>query len=177
MDKLSRDWEVACLRLEDYLRAHGVQPRERLLVLTLEIIREARELHLNNPVKSPMQATMELAIGRTDEWFVMLAGSAEKSVRARVAFFSPAIHRKWALAFLVPSPPGELLAEIRNAGTQAGPELDFQSLIRREMDYGAMEDIARETWDQFSWKQVLRAFVLWLVVFLAAYGLYLTYFQ
>ena len=177
MDQLSGDWEVACLRLEDYLRAHGVQPRERLLVLTLEIIREARELHLNNPGKSPMQTTMELAIGRTDEWFAMLAGSAENAVRARVAFFSPAIHRKWAFAFLVPSPPVGMLAEVRTAGTEAGPELDFQSLIRREMDYGAMEDIARETWEQFSWSHVLRAFVLWLVIFLAAYGLYLTYFQ
>ena len=177
MDKLSGDWDVACMRLEDYLRAHGVQPRERLLVLTLEIIREARASHLKTPARSPMQTTMELAIGRTDEWFAMLAGSEENSVRARVAFFSPAIHRKWASVFLAPSPPGELLAEVRNAGTRAGPELDFQSLIRKEMNYGAMEDIARETWDQFSWRHVLRAFVLWLAIFLAAYGLYLTYFQ
>lgn len=165
------------MRLEDYLRAHGVQPRERLLVLTLEIIREARGLHLKSPGRSPMQVTMELAIGRTDEWFAMLAGSAENSVRARVAFFSPAIHRKWAFAFLVPCPPGELLAEVRNAGTEAGPALNFHSLVRREMDYGTMEDIARGTWDQFSWSHVLRAFAIWLAVFLIAYGLYLHYFQ
>ena len=177
MEKLNRDWEAACLRLEDYLRAHGVQPRERLLALTLEIMDEARGVHRKEPGKSPMQTTMEIAIGRTDGWFAMLAGSPEKSVRARVAFFSPALQGKWASTFLLPSPPAQLLTEVRSAGTEAGPALNFQSLVRREMDYGAMEDIARETWDQFSWSHALRAFALWLAVFLIAYGLYLEYFQ
>jgi hypothetical protein len=175
MEKI--DWDAACLRLEDYLRAHGVESRERLLSLTLEMIREARILHEQNPAQSPLQTTMELAIGRTDAWFCTLAEVPENSARTRVAFFSPPIQAKWASAFLLPSPPGELLAEVRSAGIEAGPALDFQSVVRKEMNYGAMEDIARETWEQFSWSHVLRAFALWVVLFFAAYGAYLKFFS
>ena len=67
-------------------------------------------------------------------------------------------------------------AEIRNSCMEAGPALDFHSLVRKEMDYGAMEDLARETWNQFSWSHVLRAFILWVVLFLLAYGIYLRFF-
>ncbi|MCK9588828.1 MAG: hypothetical protein WC076_08795 [Terrimicrobiaceae bacterium] len=174
MDELA--WDDACLRLEDYLRAHGVRPRERLLALTLEMIRQARGMHAKNPGKSPLETTMKLVIDRTDAWFSTLAGAPERTVRARVAFFSPSFQRKWASEFWVSSPPEELLAEIRNATIEAGPALDFQSLVRKEMDYGAMKDLARETWGQFSWSHALRAFLLWLVVVLVAYGAYLRFF-
>ncbi len=177
MEKLDRDWDAACLRLEDYLRAHGVEPRERLLSLTLEMIREARNLHAQSPAKSPLETTMGLAIGRTDAWFSALAEIPDHAARTRVAFFSEPIQKKWASAFLIPSPPAELLAEVRSAGIQAGPALDFQSVVRKEMNYGAMEDIARETWDQFSWSHVLRAFALWVVLFFVAYGVYLKFFS
>lgn len=177
MEKLDRDWDAACLRLEDYLRAHGVESRERLLSLTLEMIREAKIRHAQHPEKSPLETTMELAIGRTDAWFSALAEIPEHAARTRVAFFSEPIQRKWASAFLIPSPPDELLVDVRSAGIQAGPALDFQSVVRKEMNYGAMEDIARETWDQFSWSHVLRAFALWVVLFFVAYGVYLKFFS
>jgi hypothetical protein len=176
MDELAGNWDAACLRLEDYLRAHGVEPRERLLSLTLEMMHEAKRHHSQDPGKSALETTMDLAMAKTNAWFSALAGSPEKASRARVAFFSIPIQSKWASAFLSPSPHGELVAQIRAASHEAGPALDFQSLVRKEMNYGAMENIARETWDQFSWSHVLRAFVIWVVVFLAAYGIYLRFF-
>ncbi len=73
------------------------------------------------------------------------------------------------------STPG--MAAVRSASMQAGPALEFTSLIRTEVDYGAMEDIAEGTWQQFSWAHVLRAFVIWVVIFFAAYGAYLQFFH
>ena len=173
MEKLGSDWDAACLRLEDFLRAHGVESRERLLLLTLELLAEAKRIQ--SPDKTPLETTMEVVMGRTEEWFSRLGGSPEKASRAKIAFFSIAAQEKWAAAFLCPVPSAELLAKIRTASLEAGPALDFQSLVRREMNYGAMEDVVRETWDQFSWAHVLRAFVLWLLLFLLAYGVYLNF--
>jgi hypothetical protein len=174
MEKLESDWEAACLRLEDFLRAYGVEPRERLLSLTIELLAEAKRIH--QPGKLPLETTMELVLERTGTWFSGLAGSPEKASRSKVAFFSIPVQDRWAGDFLSPSPPPGLVAEVRAASHEAGPALDFQSLVRKEMDYGAMEDIARETWDQFSWSHVLRAFVFWLVLFFLAYGVYLKFF-
>ena len=36
------DWNIACLRLEDYLRAYRVRDREHLVRLTLSLLEHAR---------------------------------------------------------------------------------------------------------------------------------------
>jgi hypothetical protein len=167
------DWDAACLRIEDYLRAHAVVPRERLIALTLQILHEAKTLHAQDPSSPPLDCAMNLVVRKSDDWFSLLAGDPTRAPRARVAYFSSGRND----LFLEPSPPEDFVSSIRSAGIDAGPALEFQSLIRKELDYGAMEDIARETWDQFSWRHVLGAFALWVVVFLAAWGAYLRFFQ
>jgi len=185
MEKLtpqaSSDWNTACLRLEDYLRAHRVQPRERLLGLSLELLGEARNLHANGSSDSPVRTAMGLATARTEAWFSRLLDEsappdAVRAARGRVAFFTSGADRRWPEAFLDPDPPRDMLAAVRAASIQAGPAMEFQSLTRKEMDYGAMEDIARETWEQFSWGHVLRAFALWVAIFFVAYGIWLKFF-
>lgn len=167
------DWDPACRRIEEYLRAHAVVPRERLIALTLGILQEAKSLHAQDPSGTPLECAMNLVVRKSDDWFSLLAGDPSKASRARLAYFSSGRND----LFLEPSPPAEFVSSIRSAGIEAGPALEFQSLIRKELDYGAMEDIARETWEQFSWRHVLRAFVLWLVVFLVAWASYLRFFR
>jgi len=167
------DWNLACARIEAYLRAHAVEPRERVLALTLGILQEAKTLHAQNPSSTRLGCAMNLAVRKSDDWFSSLAGDPAKASRARAAFFASGRND----LFLEPSLPADFVSAIRNAGIEAGPALKFQSLLRKEPDYGAMEDIARETWDQFSWGHTLRAFALWVVVFLAAWGAYLRFFQ
>ncbi|MDX2081726.1 MAG: hypothetical protein SFU53_13160 [Terrimicrobiaceae bacterium] len=166
-------WDDAFVRVEDYLRTHGVEPRERLLRLTLALIEEAREHHRSNPAVSPLETAMRLTEERVDRWFENLAGSVEAVPRARVAFFASG---RTGL-FLCDELPDDFVRSVRNAAIQAGPALEFQSLARREVDYGPMEDIARETWDRFSWAHVLKAFLFWLVVFVLSWGAYLRFFR
>jgi hypothetical protein len=167
------DWDLACLRIEEYLHAHAVEPRERVLALTLGIFQEAKTLHAQNPSSTPPECAMALAIRKSDDWFSSLAGDPAKVSHARIAFFASGRND----LFLEPALPADFVFAIRNAGIEAGPDLKFQSLLRKEFDYGTMADIARETWDQFSWGHTLRAFALWVVVFLAAWGAYLRFFQ
>ena len=173
MEKLSAGWDAACLRLEDFLRAHNVEPRERLLALTLALLGEAKSLHATTPDVSPIACTMAHVTQVSDAWFAALAGDPERIARAKVAYFSSGRND----LFLDPSPPPEFVAAIRGAAIEAGPTLEFQSLLRKEVDYGAMEEIARETWDQFSWGHVLRAFLLWMAIFFAAWAAYLRFFR
>lgn len=172
MEKLSAEWDAACLRLEDFLRAHNVEPRERLLALTLELLAEAKSRHAGSAGGSPLACTMAHVSQVSDAWFAALAGDPEKVARAKVAYFSSGRND----LFLDPSPPPEFVAAIRGAAIEAGPALEFQSLLRQEVDYGAMKSIARETWDQFSWGHVLRAFLLWMAIFFAAWAAYLRFF-
>jgi hypothetical protein len=177
----SAAWNIACLRLEDYLRVHRVHDRERLLRLNLELLEEAKRLHAADSVRPPLDVTMSLATARTEEWFSRLAGSespdAMQAARGRAAWFASGLHREWPSVFLDPNPPAELLSAVRAASLQAGPALEFSSLTRAEMDYGPMEDLAEGTWQQFSWGHVLRAFVIWVVIFFAAYGAWLAWFD
>lgn len=177
----SADWNAACLRLEDYLRAHRVRDRAALLRLTLRILDQARAQHAAQPGRTPLAVTMEAATGLTENWFALLAGGGEPDPmlvsRGRAAYFATGAYRKWPQAFLDPQPPQELLAAVRNASLRAGPDFEFTSLARREVDYGPMEDIARETWEKFSWSHVLRAFAIWVVIFFAVYFSYLHFFR
>ena len=171
MEKL--DWDEACLRIEDYLRAHRVEPRERLLGLTLELLDEAKALHSRTAGGNPLATAMGHVTGTSVAWFAALAGDPARAARARLAFFASGRHD----LFLQSALPEDFVAAIRGAGIEAGPALEYQSLIRKELDYGAMEDLARETWDRFSWGHVLRAFALWLGIFCAAWWAYVRFFS
>ncbi len=175
------EWNAACDRLEDFLDAHRVQDRALVLRLTTDLLAEARRLHAENPIYSPVETTLDLATAQTEAWFSRLAADTaptdgNAAARARVAYFAAGAHREWPAAFLDPDPPAAMIEAIRRASIQAGPDLEFTSLIRREVDYGPVEDLARETWEQFSWSHVLRAFLIWVVIFFAAYGSYLAFF-
>jgi hypothetical protein len=175
-------WNTASLRLEDYLRAHRVRDRDRLLRLTLELLSDARGIQAVDPRRTPLDVTMELVTARTEEWFSRLADDsappdASLAARGRAVWFASGLYRQWPSAFLDSAPAAELLAAIRSASLQAGPALEFSSLLRTEVDYGPMEDIAQGTWQQFSWGHTLRAFVIWVIIFFAAYGGWLVFLQ
>ena len=179
---MSDAWNTACLRLEDYLRAHRVHDRERLLRLNLELLDEAHRVHAAGPERTPLDVTMQLVTARTEAWFSHLASGdaapdGQLAARGRAAWFASGLHREWPAAFLDPNPPDALLSAVRSASLQAGPALEFSSLTRAEVDYGPMEDLAEGTWQQFSWGHVLRAFLIWVVIFLVAYGAWLSFFQ
>jgi len=172
------DWNGACERVERYLLAHGIGDRERVMRLVLDIIGRAKTEWEAGPSRPPVEVAMGLAIARVEEWFSLLGGGVPDAARAgRSGYFTGRARDGWGEAFLLEPPPAELVREVRDASLRAGPDLDPASLSRADVDYGPMEDLARETWEQFSWGHVIKAFVIWLLVFCAAYAAYLRFFQ
>lgn len=165
-------WNEACARLEDYLESCDVRDPERRWRLALEILEEARSKVAVDSKLAPLQATMETAMSRADEWFEFIA-SGDGSARGRVGWVSSGASAKFARDFLEPEPPHELIAIVRGETIQAGPDLQSTRVTRTEVDYGPMEDIARETWEKFSWSFVIKAFLLWVVIFFVFWGAWL----
>lgn len=174
----SPSWNEACLRLEEYLGEFHIADRERLLRLTLEILEISRITSGEQSRYDAAGRTLEIAMARVDAWFDKLGGSGAPGdsrigLRARLAYFTTQADQRWPSSFLEDPPPMDLVREIRAASREAGPAINLSSLQRREVDYGPLEDLARETWEKFSWSHVLRAFGIWVVIFFAAWISYL----
>ncbi len=167
-----KEWNAACVRLEDFLRAHRIEDRSRQVELVAELLADARSADASGV--GATERVMAVADARVERWFAGLVDGAG-SDRGRAAYYSTGIYRRWPGAFLREEIPDEMREAVRTASVQAGPDLEFTSLIRKEVDYGPMEGIAEETWTTFSWGHVLRAFLAWALVFVAVYGFYLGY--
>ncbi len=172
------DWNEACERVETYFSSYQVADRERVLQLTLEILAQAKKDHAADISQTPLQITMKLAMDRADSWFINLSGlhhgtHTPQGARGRAVWLAIEGHRKWPSAFLIENPPVDLLEAVRRQSLEAGPGLEFTSLMRKEIDYGPVKDLARETWEKFSWGHVLRAFLLWTAIFFAAWASWL----
>lgn len=169
------NWNEAAERVEKYLAASGIGSRERVLRLTLDILNEARESE-----QPPVTAAMTVAQRRVDEWFGRLAGNGSGPfdvARGRIACSIIDAGNRWPDAFLTETLPADMLSAARQEAVTAGPALEFRSLVRQEIDYGPMSDIGRETWIQFSWKFTLQAFVVWAIIFFAALGIWIRFFE
>lgn len=169
-----REWNGACVRLEDFVRAHRVEDRSRQVEVVAQLLAEARATWDPAGRGSAMEGTMAVADARVERWFASLMDGGD-AARGRAVYYSTGIYRRWPSAFLRDEVPGEMRAAMRNALVQAGPDLEFSSLIRKEVDYGPMEGIAQEAWGTFSWGHVARAFLLWATIFCVVYGFYLAF--
>jgi hypothetical protein len=173
------EWNAACLRVEDYLRAHQLGNRAVVLRLTLEILQRAVAQRAQRPEEPFLGLALDEATRWADEWFAKLSGERtddlQDAARGRVAWVATHLGRGQGETFAPVTPA--LSDVVGRISLQAGPNLEFTSLSRAEIDYGTMKEIARESRDQFSWVYVLRAFVIWVGVFLLCYGLYWHFYQ
>jgi hypothetical protein len=173
-------WDLACRRVEAWLSAHTPHAREATLRIVLEVLEKARELHRHSPGTPPVEIAMQVAFRRVEEWFAQLGARAgvqgpRASVHARAACMSARVFEQWPGAFLSEDPPERLIEAVRSAYMLSHPHMEISRVLRSEVDFGPIEDLARETWHKFSWKLVLRAFLLWSAVFVLSYITWMTY--
>jgi len=183
MDTLNvqANWDEAMARLLAFFAAlelGGVEHRTRLATRVLD---EARRRHEQNPDLAPVETAMDVAAESLEQWFAEALGSSHLRPASRVAAGLFALRvtdaaKHWPDAVLGGPPPPELKAVLSRVSTSTGPDLAISSMTPREMDYGAMEVIAQETWHQFAWAPILQAAALWTAIFFVALYLYDTLF-
>ena len=172
------DWDEAIARLLAFfstLRIGGVEHRVRV---ALRILEEARRRHEQDRSLAPVQVAMKVAEESLDRWLAKAIGA---SLDRRIAMGLVALEVTDAAArfpgsVLFGEPPEALKALLAGVSVRTGPDLAISSMTPREMDYGAMETIAQETWHKFSWAPLVRAAGIWTTIFFVALYLHDRFF-
>jgi len=165
-----RQWDEALARLLAYFARLEIGGEEHRVKTALRILDEARA---GAPDVPPVQRAMDAAAAALEQWFAGALSDSAVPPERRLAFGLVAWRtvrgaERWPDAVLAGPPPEELRRALGEVSLPLSPDLEFSSMISREMDYGAVETIAQETWHQFAWAPLLRAAAIWAVIFFGA---------
>jgi hypothetical protein len=151
-------WDEATERVMAYYAALGLGGVEARTRETLRVIEAARSRCASDSTLFPVETAMEGAFDSLARWFAQLAPclSVERGLAALQASGDLA---RW------PDVDETLRARLAKIPLIAAPEIDFSNMAARDMNFGALETIAHETWQKFDWGPVLRAAALWTAIF------------
>jgi len=139
---LAPAWDEAFLRVEGYLRAHGLEGRVVLSQITTEIIREAQSRALATPGEEPIARAMEATHARIGAWFAGAGHPVDwtnERMRAqgRLTLIIADLPGRWANYFLSSDPvPAELAAALASMAILPGPELRFSNMTAEPLQFG-----------------------------------------
>lgn len=166
MDAIERaQWDEALARLQSFLAAAEIGGAEHRARVSLKILDRAQQRPGEG---APVERTMKEAFAWLDEWFgqAMAGASADGALALGLAAWRAGnVGSKWPDAVLGDPPPDELRNALTSVALRTSPDLSVSRMVPKEMDFGAMETIAQETWHQFAWAPVLRAALLWTAIF------------
>jgi len=167
---IQSEWDEAMARVLAFFSAMRIGGVEHRVRVALRVLEEARRRCDQGCGLAPVEVAMDLAADSLDQWF---AKAIEESADRRVAAGVVALEMtdaaaRFPNALLSGDPPGELKAMLVGVSVRTGPDLAISSMTPREMDYGAMETIAQETWHRFGWAPILRAAAIWTAIFFIA---------
>ena len=160
-------WDEAFLRVESYLRAHGLESPVRLNAITAEIIRAARAVE---PARAePVPAAMEVAHARIGAWLARAGleldwNDQRSRAQGRLALIIADLPGRWADYFLSPGPvPGKLAVALASGQLLPGPELRLTTMPPAPLEFGTIEAAARRHLVSGAQRSV-RALVSWLLI-------------
>lgn len=162
-------WNAAYIRVEDYLRAHRVHNRLHQSRLLQQVLIQAALRHEQNPSLDPTTLAAEELDRMMDEWFGELLGHKNLpheriAIEGRIALLLSDGVDRWPFAFLDPvNVPGEFAEEMQRRSIQAGPDLAVTSMVPREIELGAITEVAGQTFEHIEKWPILRVTLLWAV--------------
>ncbi|HEY5813719.1 MAG TPA: hypothetical protein VIT23_13820, partial [Terrimicrobiaceae bacterium] len=162
--------DEATARVCAFLSASHMGGIEHRLRLALRVLDDARRRYDRADGLAPVEVAMDVAADSLDQWFARAIGqSADHRVATGiVALEITDAATRFPNALLSHDPPEELKAMLAGVSLRTGPDLSISRMTPRQMDYGAMEAIAQETWHRFGWAPLLRAAGIWTAIFFIA---------
>jgi len=162
-------WDEAFLRVESYIRAHGLESSVLLNRVTADIIREALARAAGAPGAEPVAEAMQVANERIGAWFAHTGRKIDWSnertrAQCRLALILADLPGHWANYFLSPDPiPPELVAAMDEFRVLPGPELSFSKMPPAPIEFGLLESNDRGSAD---WARRLpgRVIFSWLLI-------------
>jgi len=162
-------WNVAYVRVEDYLRAHRIHNRLHQSRLIQQVLERAARRHEANPASNPTALAAEEIEALMDSWFADMLDERGQpheriAVDGRVALLLCDGPQKWPYAFLdEQSIPAEFAHAMRAGAIEAGPDMAVSSMVPRPIDLGPIPEAAGETIETIEKWPILRTLLLWLV--------------
>jgi len=157
-------WNEATERVMTYLTCLEIGGFEHRTRQTLRIIETARKRCAAEPQSHPVEVAMAEATDALRRWYDGVLPGVPLAAGV-VATMATGASETWPDAVLSETTPEELRRALTTASIPLGPSLQLSGMSAKEMDFGAMETIAQETWQKFAWGPVLRAAALWTVIF------------
>ncbi len=160
-------WNAAFIRVEDYLRAHRVHNRLQQITVLEKVIARAAARHEQNPALEPTTLAAEEIDRMMDGWFGELLGDKNLpheriAVEGRVALLMCDGVERWPYAFLDEQQvPPEFAQEMQRRSIQAGPDMTVTSMVPRQIELGALTEVAGQTFEQIEKWPILRVTLLW----------------
>jgi len=170
-------WNEASRRLETWLETLEIGDEMQALRLRTTILRRAMEDHQKDPSRHPTTVTQQEAARYMEEWFRQVIGSqgdnpGQTLSNGLLALFLSKAGRLWPEAIGNPTVPQELKNAMRQSSLQLGPDLQISTMSPREIDYGPLSSLARETWQQWEWGPILKAALFWIILYCLGYYLF-----
>jgi len=160
-------WNAAFIRVEDYLRAHRVHNRLQQITVLEKVIARAAARHEQDPSLEPTTLAAEEIDRMMDGWFGELLGDKNLpheriAVEGRVALLMCDGVERWPYAFLDEQQvPPDFAQEMQRRSIQAGPDMTVTSMVPREIELGALTEVAGQTFEQIEKWPILRVTLLW----------------
>jgi hypothetical protein len=165
------EWNDAYEKLENYLRAHGVESQLYRAQLITTILGRVNDREGGHPVTSPISA---LAIIETNlllnEWFSIIMNQPVKmdgkyaKVDGRVALYLCNSSTRWPYAFLqTHHVPPEMAAAMRDGLMHTGPELQVSSMVPRPIDLGRLPSIADDAFTALHRAPLIKTLIGWAI--------------
>lgn len=172
-------WDEALERLSAYLgeiQIGGIEHRARV---ALRLLDQARA---SVGAAHPLEHTMQVAQTELMAWFSEALGDVDLPANRKMAWGLVAWQmadgpQRWPDAILQDRPSPEIRRALAGIVLRSSPDLTVSRMVSRDMDYGALETLAQETWHQFAWAPLLRAAALWTAIFFIALYAYDRFFS
>ena len=163
-------WDEAMGRVMAYLAALELGGVERRTRVAMSILDRARERCVRAAELPAAEAAMTETAETLRVWFAGIFPNDPETAfeRGVVAMKATDAARRWPDAVLTDHPPLAMREALVAAAFPTAPDITLSSMAARDMDFGAMESIAQETWQQFKWAPVLQAAALWTAIFFIA---------
>ncbi len=167
-------WNEAYDRLVNFLKTFQLADHAYASQIALEFIRQAREVHDQNPSRPPATCVMDLAQKRLAEWFAANLGEVDRVpshtlATGYIALLLSRTYRNAPTSFLTSPLPEELRQALRETLIVTGPDLNISSMTPRHFDYGPMLQFARQTWHLWDAREIIVAVIFWACVYTAFY--------
>jgi hypothetical protein len=164
------EWDEAFLRVQSYVRAHGLESPVLLSQATDSIIRDAKERGHAGAGGHPVSLAMEVTHARIGEWFAQACKDVDWTnerarSQGRLALVIADLPGRWADHFLSSDAPPPGLAEaIGSRQILPAPQLRVVGMAPEPLEFGVLDPGDPRLPSRRIWIPA-KAVVSWLLIF------------